>query len=64
MRINAGLLMWLAADLVVPAYAEEPQYLAEIIFTVEHWHNHGSCIVEIVERPNSDLSRLLVSSFS
>ena len=34
--------MWLAADLVVPACAEEPQYLAEIIFTVEHWHNHGS----------------------
>ena len=44
--------MLLAADLVVPAFAEEPQHLAEIIFSLEHWHNHGSCIVEC---PNGDL---------
>ena len=32
--------------------ATEPQHSAELIFPVEHWHNHGSCIVEC---PNGDL---------
>lgn len=29
-----------------------PIYHAELIFPLEHWHNHGSCIVEA---PNGDL---------
>jgi len=32
--------------------ADEPYYKAELIFPLEHWHNHGSCIVEC---PNGDL---------
>lgn len=32
--------------------AADPQHTAELIFPVEHWHNHGSCIVEC---PNGDL---------
>jgi len=32
--------------------AADPQHFAELIFPVEHWHNHGSCIVEC---PNGDL---------
>jgi predicted neuraminidase len=30
----------------------EPFYKAELIFPLEHWHNHASCIVE---QPNGDL---------
>jgi predicted neuraminidase len=33
-------------------YAEEPSHSSELIFPLEHWHNHGSCIVEC---PNGDL---------
>lgn len=32
--------------------AEKPFHTAELIFPLEHWHNHGSCIVEA---PNGDL---------
>src|SRR5712664_2353152 len=32
--------------------AEKPLYEAELIFPLEHWHNHASCIVET---PNGDL---------
>ena len=32
--------------------AAEPFHRAELIFPPEHWHNHGSCIVEC---PNGDL---------
>ena len=37
---------------VGPFQAAEPFHSAELIFPVEHWHNHGSCIVEC---PNGDL---------
>ncbi len=50
MRIVAVLL-----SLLLPAgslIAAEPQHTAELIFPPEHWHNHGSCIVEC---PNGDL---------
>ncbi|MBI1785031.1 exo-alpha-sialidase [Candidatus Sumerlaeota bacterium] len=30
----------------------DPLYQAEIIFPLEHWHNHGSCVVEC---PNGDI---------
>jgi predicted neuraminidase len=32
--------------------AEHPFFNSELIFPLEHWHNHGSCIVEA---PNGDL---------
>src|SRR5688572_32004362 len=32
--------------------AAAPFHQAELIFPLEHWHNHGSCIVET---PNGDL---------
>ena len=32
--------------------AASPHYSSELIFPMEHWHNHGSCIVEC---PNGDL---------
>src|SRR5687767_1404790 len=32
--------------------AEKPFLTGELIFPLEHWHNHGSCIVET---PNGDL---------
>src|SRR5437868_10024039 len=39
--------------LAVPASLEAaPFHEAELIFPPEHWHNHGSCIVEC---PNGDL---------
>lgn len=34
------------------ARADEPFQRAELIFPLEHWHNHGSCVVEA---PNGDL---------
>src|SRR5437899_12111098 len=34
------------------AATEEPFLESEIIFPLEHWHNHASCIVET---PNGDL---------
>src|SRR5215212_9265476 len=34
------------------ARAEAPFCDSELIFPLEHWHNHGSCIVEC---PNGDL---------
>jgi len=33
-------------------FAATPQYNAELIFPLEHWHNHSSSIVEL---PNGDL---------
>lgn len=32
--------------------AEDPFYESELVFPLEHWHNHASCIVEC---PNGDL---------
>lgn len=34
------------------AAAAKPFHTSELIFPLEHWHNHGSCIVEA---PNGDL---------
>lgn len=34
------------------ASAEKPIYESELLFPLEHWHNHGSCIVECA---NGDL---------
>jgi len=34
------------------ARADEPLHSAEMVFPPEHWHHHGSCIVEC---PNGDL---------
>lgn len=50
------LVAFLALLLVVPALssksAEAPLYESELIFPLETWHNHASCIVEA---PNGDL---------
>ena len=35
-----------------PASQDKPFLESELIFPLEHWHNHGSCIVEC---PNGDL---------
>jgi predicted neuraminidase len=32
--------------------ADKPFHTSQLIFPLEHWHNHGSCIVEL---PNGDL---------
>jgi predicted neuraminidase len=42
-------LLWSSASVGTGA---EPLYHAELIFPLEHWHNHASCIVEA---PNGDL---------
>ena len=48
--------MWklipLAAVLSVVALREEPFLTSELLFPLEHWHNHASMIVEL---PNGDL---------
>ncbi len=46
----AALACWASAVLAVAA--EKPFHTSELIFPLEHWHNHGSCIVET---PNGDL---------
>ena len=43
------LMVWISA---LTAIAEEPFLKSELIFPREHWHVHGSCIVEA---PNEDL---------
>ena len=45
-------LCWIFLALSVPALAEDPFHEAELIFPLEHWHNHASSIVEL---PNGDL---------
>lgn len=44
-------LCWLAVCLTATAQ-EKPFHSAELIFPLEKWHNHSSCIVEL---PNRDL---------
>lgn len=51
-RLIGFLLAAAAVTSGVGAAAAEPQHSAELIFPLEHWHNHGSCIVEC---PNGDL---------
>ena len=48
MMTAAMLLMALAA----PGAGAEPLHEAQLIFPLESWHNHGSCIIEC---PNGDL---------
>src|SRR5213080_3079625 len=55
---RTALLPALALALLVlaappaPAADEPPFHTSELLFPLEHWHNHGSCIVEC---PNGDL---------
>src|SRR5207249_6262475 len=51
--LAAALLAALASSPVALAgSAEKPIYDSEIIFPLEHWHNHASCIIET---PKGDL---------
>lgn len=52
MRIAIGLLLLLIVPVSGTCLGADPEHSAELIFPVEHWHNHGSCIVEC---PNGDL---------
>lgn len=36
----------------ITARGDEPLFTSELIFSPEHWHHHGSCVVEC---PNGDL---------
>jgi predicted neuraminidase len=54
MRILPAIVL-LCLSLFAPfgsAQIEKPFHSAELIFPLEHWHNHSSCIVEA---PNGDL---------
>ncbi len=42
----------LFALFAIPCFSAAPQYRAELIFPLEHWHNHSSSVVEL---PNGDL---------
>lgn len=48
-RVALGAV-WLALGFAL--HSESPFHKAELIFPLEHWHNHGSCIVET---PKGDL---------
>ena len=52
MKIVATTLLFLICTFAGAIQADEPHHSAELIFPLEHWHNHGSCIVEC---PNGDL---------
>jgi predicted neuraminidase len=41
-----------SALFALTCFAAAPQYSAELIFPLEHWHNHSSSVVEL---PNGDL---------
>jgi len=47
MRYVISSLLWSLA-----ACAAEPRFSAELVFPLEHWHNHSSSVVEL---PNGDL---------
>jgi len=47
-----GSLIALVFGLGSAVVGVEPEHSAELIFPVEHWHNHGSCVVEC---PNGDM---------
>src|SRR5437660_691478 len=50
--MKTSVISWVAYTLLAsPTYAAA-LYEAELIFPLEHWHNHASCIVEC---PNGDL---------
>lgn len=46
------LAAWGVITASAGASSEQPFHHAELIFPMEHWHNHGSCIVET---PRGDL---------
>lgn len=52
--LTAILCAWLAgvASIMSSAQTEKPFHTSELLFPLEHWHNHSSCIVEA---PNGDL---------
>ena len=52
LRTVAAVAALSAAALGSVRAAETPFLTGELIFPLEHWHNHGSCIVEA---PNGDL---------
>ena len=52
MKLLLELVIFLVALSEAPAWAEKPFHLADLIFPLESWHNHGSCLVEC---PNGDL---------
>ena len=49
---RSALVASLVLTCATSASAAEPFHRAELIFPPEHWHNHGSCIVEA---PSGDL---------
>jgi len=51
-RLACALILFFGVGCYPSTFAEEPFYQSELIFPLEHWHNHGSCIVEC---PNGDL---------
>lgn len=51
-NLRAFAAMLFVLGFALSARSAEPFYEAEIIFPLEHWHNHGSCVVEC---PNGDL---------
>ena len=51
-RVAGWALACASFIVVVPAIQAEPRYHSQLIFPVEDWHNHGSCIVEC---PNGNL---------
>jgi predicted neuraminidase len=54
MRISSiALVLFTLFKLTTPGWSTDaPLYEAELIFPLETWHNHASCIVEL---PNTDL---------
>ena len=52
MRKIDVILVLVLATLAGPSWAEAPHCTAELVFPLEDWHNHGSCIVQC---PNGDL---------
>ena len=48
----AVLVCWALSRFCLAADSGRPFCRSELIFPLEHWHNHGSCIVET---PNGDL---------
>jgi predicted neuraminidase len=52
MNLTNALTSFLAAACLLPTAKGAPTLISELIFPLEHWHNHGSCIVEC---PNGNL---------
>jgi len=51
-RFSSLILLFTLCLAIRPTRAESALYEAELIFPLETWHNHASCIVEL---PNGDL---------